>query len=179
MTLVATPGAADANSYLTVAGADALAEVTLGNEATGWLDADDEATKERALITATRDINAYLRSGFGRHTSDQPLRFPRTTDVDAAGDPVIPTDIEHATFYQAIYRLRNHAVMAAANRRRARGTRSESEPNRSYAEFEKRSASDRMAPDALLHLEGFATIPGATSAGGLRSVRVSSGFVRA
>lgn len=178
MTLIATPAAADANSYLAVAEADALAEVTLGAEATGWLDAEDVDTKERALITATRDVNAYLRSGFDRHTDTQALRFPRSTDLDADGEPVIPTDIVHATFYQAIYLLKNHAVMAQANTRRARGLQSASEPNLSYSEDTDRTVAERMAPQAVLHLEGFQTIPGGRNAGGLRSVRVSSGFVR-
>lgn len=177
MALVVTPGASDADSYLSVEDADALAEKTIGAEASGWLDADDLATKEMALTTATRDINAYLRTGFEPYATDQALRFPRSTDLDADDEPVIPKDIELATFYQAIYLLKNHAVMTQANTRRARGMRSASEPNMSYSESDEQTASDRMAPAALLHLEGFATVPGATRSGGLRSVRVSSGFV--
>lgn len=151
MTLDATPAGASANSYLTVAGADALAEDDLGPEATGWLDADDVATKERALIRATREVNAYLPPDGSRHTPSQALRFPRPGDL-SGGSPLIVRDIELATYHQAIYLHKNHAVLAQANTRRARGMQSASEPNLSYSEGTGEGA---LAPMALHYLTAF------------------------
>ena len=101
--VVATPGALDANSYITVAEADAIAaEIGLGPADEGWLDAS-EASKARALIRATTEIDAYVRtagvqpqtgarastagrqrSGCGADHPGHPLRHLRTGGARAA-----------------------------------------------------------------------------------------------
>lgn len=119
MTLDATVADADANSYLTVADADAFADADLGPDVDAWNAATD-ADKERALQLATADIDA----AYGRisllFTADQALVFPR--DVDAsAGTPFIPAAVARATWEQAKYRFANQKLFAAARARRARG----------------------------------------------------------
>lgn len=184
MTLDATPAGADANSYLTVAGADALAGEDIGPEATAWLalvnaTPADLAKKEAALKRATREIDEYLRTGFTKAVAGQRLRFPRAdVDVDGDGDPAIPRGIELATYQQAIYLVKNAAVIAAANTRRARNMQSASEPDISYSQ----GADDGMSilsAQALHYLAGFAVATRSQRAGGVRSVRVRSGFVGA
>lgn len=176
MTLVATPASADANSYLTVADADALAGDDIGPEAETWLRTTTAASKEKALKRATREIDAYVRPGYPRYSLTQPLKFPRA-DIDVLdGDPIIPRELELATYQQAIFILRNATAIAAANSRRAQNLDSATEPNLGYS----RGGDDGMnlmSELALPYLADLGTSPVATS-GGIRSVTVSAGFVR-
>lgn len=95
--IVATAGASNANSYLSVAGADSIANGMIGTLAWSTATSDDKA---RALITATNGLEtlAYI----GTRTSDtQALSWPRTDascgDWDVTDDD-IPRQIELATF---------------------------------------------------------------------------------
>lgn len=174
MTLVATPADADANSYLTVADADALAGDDLGPEADAWLATTVLPSKEKALKRATREIDAHLSTTWQRYSSTQRLLFPRSIDT-LDGDPVIPVGIQRATYQQAIFVLRNAAVIAAANSRRAQNLASASEPQMGYSQ----GAEDGMnvlSPQALHYLSGFSVAPRSGS-DGLRSVRVGTGFI--
>ena len=168
MTLVATPADAEANSYLTVEDADALAGDDLGPEAQAWLDALADV-KERALKRATWapfDRTAQRLSH---------LRFPREVDTDAAGDPIIPREVELATYQQAIYLVRNARAIAAAATRAAQGADSMSEENHSWSQ---RSGGSVLCDRAQHYLTGFAVAPASRGgAGSLRSVRVGSGFI--
>jgi hypothetical protein len=173
--LVTTAGDEAANSYLSVADADALATDDLGPEAAAWI-AATTASKQSALKRATREIDEYLRTGWAPYSTTQRLRFPRSIDLDADDAPIIPRGIELATYQQAIYVLKNATVLAAANTRRARNMESASEPNVSYSE----GADDGMtilSSQALHYLSGFRVAPTSTRAGSVRSVRVASGFV--
>lgn len=78
----ATVGGALADSYLSVAAADALAARDLGSAALRWLQATTTvAMKERALVRATREIDAHLlTSGGTPYTATQALLYPRTVD---------------------------------------------------------------------------------------------------
>lgn len=116
-TLVATPGASNANSYLTQAEADAYFETRLHVDA--WDDADD---KERALMMATRVLDRmglpykyYVPSakGVAAHyrtrpqwtgavaTTTQALAWPRTGMTDRNGNAiasnVVPVELKEAT----------------------------------------------------------------------------------
>lgn len=113
-TLVATAGAADANSYLTLAEANAYFETRLSADA--WDNADDP---ERALMFATRVLDKmgqpykYLIFGDPQYyrtrpqwtgaptTTTQKLSWPRTGMLDAndneIADTVIPQDLKDAT----------------------------------------------------------------------------------
>lgn len=110
-TIVATPGASNANSYATVAEADTYFDDRL--KATAWTgaDADDKA---RALIEATRRIDQEEFEGTpvdplndADVTGDtQALKWPRQAADDDAGwtydDDVIPTIVKRATFELAL-----------------------------------------------------------------------------
>jgi len=182
MALDSTTGGAAADSYLSVAAADALAGADLGPEAAAWLalvnaTPADMARKEAALKRATREIDAYLRSGWARHSTTQALRFPRSIDVDTDGDPIIPTELARACYQQAIYINKNADVLAAANRRRARNLSNASEPDVSYTQGDPDEPMASMSALAIHYLAGYATAPRPQRAGSVRSARVSSGFM--
>lgn len=114
-TLVATPGASNANSYLTLA--EATEYYTTRSEVLGWEDADDQSA---LLMWATRVIDSslsgyrvFVPSGQGGYyrigpkwtgapaTSTQALAWPRIGMLDRNGNPiastVIPIDLKNAT----------------------------------------------------------------------------------
>jgi len=71
ITIVATPGASDANSFATLEEADAYLDLRLHADA--WVGTED---KKRALITATRELDAMTYQG-SRLTDTQALSWPR------------------------------------------------------------------------------------------------------
>ena len=93
----ATTGSASANSYLTIAAADTIAESMLGTLA--WTTATSDQ-KTRALITATRGLDTLTWIG-DRATTTQALDWPRSNvscdGVDYADD-IIPEQIKYSTF---------------------------------------------------------------------------------
>jgi len=97
VTVVATAGATNANSYITVAAADDLADDYLGTLA--WTTATTD-NRGRALIMATRYLDQLEWIG-SRASSTQVLAWPRS---DAAcgewsfEDDEIPAPIKQATF---------------------------------------------------------------------------------
>jgi hypothetical protein len=95
--IVATAGAANANSYLTSAGADAIADTMLGTLA--WTTATND-NKSRALLTATNGLETLAWTGT-RTSTTQSLSWPRTdascSDKEIA-TTTIPREIELATF---------------------------------------------------------------------------------
>lgn len=95
-TIIATLGAADANSLLTVAAADAYFDLGLGGGA--WAELDDE-DKQRALVSATRNFQAITWQG-SPTTGIQALAFPRYYQ-GASDGTTIPANVlaalcEHA-----------------------------------------------------------------------------------
>lgn len=125
MTLDATVAGPTANSYLTVADADALAAVDLGRNAAQWLDAaTTTAIKEAALQRATREIdgNFPIAGMWVRYDADQALLFPRPQD--ATGVPLVPyihANVRLACYHQAAYLVHNADAIDDAAARRARG----------------------------------------------------------
>lgn len=110
VTLVATPGDPNANSYATVARADAIAETRLFGAT--WADTsetDQEPTKSQALISATAELDTLPWLGV-KTDPDQPLEWPRTGVVDRNGNPipddVIPRAVELATIELALRRVK-------------------------------------------------------------------------
>lgn len=95
--ITATVGSASANSYLTIAAADTIAETMLGTLA--WTTATTDQ-KTRALITATRGLDTLDWIG-DRATTTQALDWPRT-DASCGGidypDDEIPEQIQYSTF---------------------------------------------------------------------------------
>ena len=77
ITLVATPGAADANSYLTLAAAQAIIDGFVEDaDVTVWASATTDQ-KNRALFTATQRLDRERFLG-ARATDTQALQWPRT-----------------------------------------------------------------------------------------------------
>lgn len=171
MALDATVGGAAAESYLSVADADALAADDYGPEREWWLDQGLEE-KELALKRATDEIDDWVRSGWARYATAQALAFPRLIDVaDYPVAPFLPERLRRATYYQAAFLVRNARVLAAADTRRARGLQSASEPNMSYTPASEPETLSRRAQRSL---EGYRKAGGSK---GVRTVRMGSGYL--
>ena len=170
MALDATIAGASANSYLTVAAADALAADDLGRFAEAWKLAPLDK-KERALIRASREISARYGPTV-RFSAAQALAFPRSIDATGAV-PVafLQGDLVRAAYEQAIYLITVADTLDGAAMRRAQGTFTASDDNGSYS-----LASDpqlgRIAPEALVAL---AALRGsARSSRTIKSVQLTS-----
>lgn len=109
-TVVDTVGAANANSYLSVANATTILDERLG--ASAWTDAD-LADQGRALIMATRDIDSLRISG-RRYTSTQALMFPNSVQIEPADE--IPLDVQRACAEQALWLLQNSGTGGRSER---------------------------------------------------------------
>lgn len=101
MPLDSTLGGASANSYKSVADADAYFELT--NKATTW---DAVTNKDACLVQATRLIETYRFAGY-RSESTQSLAWPRsglyTRDNVKIEDDEIPSDIAFAQYELALH----------------------------------------------------------------------------
>lgn len=95
-------GKADANSYADVADGDAYFEAHL--YATAWTGATEE-NKAKALVFATRLIDAQFQFNGGRVKPEQALQWPRMDcpDLDGLsnGEAVVAEDIVPAVVLQA------------------------------------------------------------------------------
>ena len=113
VTVVATAGAVNANSYLSVAAADDLANLYLGT--LNWASASSD-NKGRALIMATRYLDQLSYIGEKASTT-QALLWPRT-DAEC-GDwsftsSEIPAPIKQATFDLAEALLKDSTLLSGA-----------------------------------------------------------------
>ena len=120
MALDATLGGASANSYVTVAEADAYFATSFGRTAWGIASA---ANKEIVLIESTRLLD-LLVSWKGYVKSDtQALRWPRTYVPNIDGrylesyisDSIVPKDVKNAVFELAYSLLSNGGFQASEN----------------------------------------------------------------
>ena len=97
VTIIATAGATDANSYLTVADGDAIADTMLSTR--GWSTATTNE-KGQALIQATRYLDQLDWVG-DKASTTQALLWPRT-DAECGeksyASTVIPDEVELACF---------------------------------------------------------------------------------
>lgn len=173
MTLVATAGSSTADSYLTLAAAEAIAAGDIGPEVDAWTKAD-EPMREAALRRATREIDGYVATGWAPYDPDQALTFPRETmDVDDAGTPFIPQRIKQACYQQAIYILKNKDALAAMNAHRA--SAGSVDPDAAYG-VDPAAGPSVISPMAAHYLAGFKTAPRSRTGGNVGSLRVASGF---
>lgn len=113
MTLIATPGAVNANTYADQAYADAYFASRLGS--TEWVSADSEA-REAALIQSTVMLDSMF-DWFGQRTDeDQALRWPRAWCEDRDGytidDDVIPECVKQAQSELAKFLITNNGYSA-------------------------------------------------------------------
>ena len=101
VTVDATVGGANSNSFITVATGNTLANNALNTDA--WTDATTD-DKSRALLMATLGLNPLDWVGT-RATTTQALSWPRT-DAEINGRPIedneIPREIQQATFDLAL-----------------------------------------------------------------------------
>lgn len=114
-TVIATPGASNANSYLTRDNATAYFGTRLNS--TVWTAASD-ANKDIALIQATRTLDAGFDWRGTSTYADQELAFPRTGLTRRTGYAVdsttIPSEIEAATAELAMALLRSDRTLESA-----------------------------------------------------------------
>lgn len=111
--IVATVGAANANSYLTVAAADGIAAGMVGE--LSWASATADA-KAKALITATNGLETLAFIG-ERSTSTQALSWPRRNAECGDKAPQVndvPREVELATFDLANALLGNPGLLRSA-----------------------------------------------------------------
>lgn len=113
MTLVVTPGASDADSYASIAEADAYLALVGG----AWTGTN--ADKEMALRRATAWIDATYEGRWGgwrKNGRDQALSWPRYGVYDAEGFVVafdaIPAEIRNATCQAAARELAKPGALA-------------------------------------------------------------------
>lgn len=113
MSLVATDGADNANSYCSTTFADAYFETRLGSSS--WASATDP---EAALIQATRILDYNFDWTGYRHSSTQSLGWPRdfvphpdsrwiTLDGQYIDNTVVPNQIREATCEMAYFLVTN------------------------------------------------------------------------
>jgi hypothetical protein len=121
ITIVATPGAADANSYLTLVAAQALIDGFVeDDDVVAWATATTDQ-KNRALASATQRLDRERFLG-ARATDTQALQWPRTgvrkpdtyintytigfpfrITTDYFTDTEIPTQVQYAQCVLAVY----------------------------------------------------------------------------
>lgn len=97
----ATPASPTANSYATLAEANTYHESIIPAQATDWTSATD-ATKEAALVTATRLLDQWFLWESWPSTEAQNLDWPRQgllgrNGRQYIGDMVIPIELKNAT----------------------------------------------------------------------------------
>lgn len=115
-TLVAVAGAPDANSYVTVEEADAFLAAELGVAA--WPASStgaDLETKQKALITATRQLDRLAERFIGSPTSQtQALAWPRSVpqlDERTVQPTEIPPRVQRCTIRLAVRLLQAPEVL--------------------------------------------------------------------
>lgn len=119
MPLDTTPGGALADSYLSIAEADAFANSRMTGYPAVWL-ALSAVDKEKALRQAAVDVDIHVHSA-PPYSTTQALLFPRESDY--IGDPAAPyvhARVKEAAYFQAAYLAANHELLDDAGRRRAR-----------------------------------------------------------
>ncbi|MCA1570312.1 MAG: hypothetical protein LC798_08350 [Chloroflexi bacterium] len=147
MPLDTTPGGALADSYLSIAEADALANSRMTGYPAVWLALANEE-KEKALRQATVDVDVHVNST-PRYSTTQALLFPRSTDY--LGEPAVPfihARVKEATYYQAAYLAANHELLDQAAQRRARQLFSFDEDGGPSGSIAINPLLGRFSPDA-------------------------------
>jgi hypothetical protein len=111
VTIVATAGAVDANSYCTLAEAETYFESRLHKD--DWTSASDD-TKNAALVWATQLLDDLVDWVGGKYTESQALRWPRWAVYDQDGYVVswtsIPQFLKDATAELAMHLINNDIV---------------------------------------------------------------------
>jgi hypothetical protein len=102
MALDATVGGALADSYLSVAAADALAEADIGTAAAHWRNPlIPVGDRERALKRATREIEAHVSTSGVRYSATQRRLYPRAIDA-ASSLGIISSTVASPTIVRTV-----------------------------------------------------------------------------
>ena len=140
--IIATPGAADANSYVTEAEAtDYIAEMILNSDVQHW-GSGNEDSRHRALAAATQRLDRERFLG-ARVTNTQALQWPRTgvrrpdtyintysvgfpfrITTDYFTDTEIPEQIKRAQVELAVYLHQNVEGLGLSGSKTTRTSRS-------------------------------------------------------
>ena len=150
-TIVATVGASDANSYLSVEDATELLDARLGSSAWAEADPNDQA---RALIMATNDIDSNRFRGY-KVSYDQALQFPRTDQPNTPSDE-IPRDVQMACAEQALWCIQNASTGGRSDRQvlQAQGISQYTVGNLSET-FRGGFNAAGLCPNGLRYLQGY------------------------
>lgn len=125
MGLFITPGSATANSYVSVASANSYMQFK--EDAQAWNDVTDNASTgtlgdqrvEDLLKQSTREIDNTFRFHNSKYYNGivgqgqeqyQSLEFPRTSNVDADNNLIIPDEVKFATYEQALWILQRGGI---------------------------------------------------------------------
>lgn len=135
MSLITTPGATDANSYISLADADAYFDDRYGSASDRWAALTDPV-KEGLLRQSTKKINKIGYVG-AKWSNNQSLQFPRsqrhsTLSTDASGDLIVPIDVQDATCECSLWLIVTDGDEALAQTM-ARGINSQSAGKISYS----------------------------------------------
>lgn len=155
-TVITTAGATDANSYCSIAEADAYFDTHVYPGA--WTTTDDDDKKKAALIWATRMLDDCVDWLGTKAAETQALRWPRTdiTDRDAiaVSSLTIPQFLKNATAELAKYLLEKDRFQAFEDL--AAGISSVSAGSVSVDfDKEKRDAYVSFFPDSVKIMVGF------------------------
>lgn len=113
-TVIATVGAVDANSYVTVAETDAYFADSFGR---GRWGSASQTDREALVITASRTLDQYMTWAGQKTTEEQSMEWPRTGTYGKTHipypDDIIPGPVKFATMELAYYILENGSLSFA------------------------------------------------------------------
>lgn len=155
MTIVATAGAVDANSYCTRAEADQYHRTHLYNGA--WIQADDWK-RDAALIWATRLLDEQVEWDGSIVSSAQSLRWPRGGVTSPDGIAYSSTSIP-AWLKQAAAELARHLLSGDRTQERSIGIQSVT-ADTVQVTFDKTDVKPILPPSVRSIVERFGTVRG-------------------
>lgn len=156
LTIIATPSASNANSYCTLAEAEAFHETNL--YATAWTDATDDE-KTAALIWATRILDEQVQWYGYQSTVAQSLAWPRSAVQERSGMAYIVPTIVPAFLKNATAELAKHLLTGDRTKERGFGIKSVVADTVSV-EFDKHDVKPFLPPSVISMVSMFGDISG-------------------
>lgn len=159
ISLVTTPGASNANSYCSMAEADAYHETHL--YATAWTEEGDDEKKKAALIWATRLLDEQVSWHGFASTSEQALSWPRSAVLDRTGRAYIALDVIPTWLKNATAELARQLLIADRTKERSFGLKSVTADTVSV-EFDKMDQKPFLPPSvsSMVNIYGDVQGPG-------------------
>lgn len=159
LALIATPGAATANSYATLSEADIYHQVHLYNSA--WLTADDWQ-REAALIWATRLLDEQVDWMGNLTTNEQALRWPRSGVLDRDGCKYLDQSTIPLFLKTATAELARHLLGSDRTQERSFGIQSVVADTVEVT-FDKHDVKPVLPPSVVAIVAPYGTVGGAGS----------------